>query len=172
VTAPRDPFAGHRRAPWEAEEHELSEGFVSIVYDVDGQSIADHLDAPTARLIAAAPTLLRERDEARAELATLRDECAMQRERIDELVLADEQTGASLASACREGERLRARVAQLEAALEGAQTLLDDAQRWQHHRTGCAVSNSSPCTCDLFRHQSASRDYARAALATAAEPSR
>ena len=46
-------------APWTYEVHRLSEGYSAIVYDACGHRIGglDHLDEPTARLIAAAPTL-------------------------------------------------------------------------------------------------------------------
>jgi hypothetical protein len=44
-------------APWSFETHELSTGYSSIVYDANGGALADYLDEPTARLIAAAPEL-------------------------------------------------------------------------------------------------------------------
>lgn len=44
--------------PWEYETHELSEGVSCIVYGANGICVADHLDEPTACLIAAAPDLL------------------------------------------------------------------------------------------------------------------
>ena len=43
---------------WTYENHELCNGLTSIVYDEHGTAIADYLDEPRARLIAAAPELL------------------------------------------------------------------------------------------------------------------
>ncbi len=84
----QDEFAGHTPGPWQEGRSDMAtvvDGTKSKwVYSQDGQYVAvasGHVDGEwecvmaNARLIAAAPRLLRERDEARADNAKLRNGC-------------------------------------------------------------------------------------------------
>ena len=67
----QDEFAGHQPMPWRIEDTRIVDGDGWLVCETASRTVRPHTHADivtTRELIAAAPRLLRERDEARALL--------------------------------------------------------------------------------------------------------
>ena len=88
IADPLALLAGTTPGPWETSSN--AEGQFDVCGPDAGDMIADLAECPenagpNAHLMAAAPCMARDLAEARAERDTLREETAMQRERIDGL---------------------------------------------------------------------------------------